>query len=146
MNEEILAYIDRFDEKRRPAYQHLLTLIADNIADGFELQMQYGMPSFVVPLSKYPKGYHVDPSTPLPFLGIGIQKGHIGLYHMGIYADQDLLAWFQDEYKRQVPTILDMGKSCIRLKNVNNIPYSLIADLVSKMSADEWINIYESKI
>lgn len=87
-----------------------------NIPSDFELVMQYNMPSFVVPKSLYPPGYHVDPSLPLPFLALGVQKHHIGIYHMGIYANEDLLHWFEENYATQVPTKLDIGKSCIRLK------------------------------
>lgn len=143
--EAIDTYIATIDEGRRDTYIKLFKILEENIPEGFELNFGYGMPGFDVPFSRYPKGYHVDPTQPLPFIALGIQKGHIGLYHLGIYADEDLLHWFQDEYKKQVPTKLNMGKSCIRFTNVKNIPFDLIGELVSKMSVDEWIAIYENR-
>ena len=142
----IQIYIEEIDEKRRPAYENLLEILKTNLPNDFELKMQYGMPSFVVPRSLYPQGYHTDPKMDLPFLSLGIQKGHIGIYHLGIYANQKLLSWFQEEYSKQVPTKLNMGKSCIRLTNVDNIPYDLFAKLASQMSAQEWISIYDNNI
>ncbi|NLL75520.1 MAG: DUF1801 domain-containing protein [Erysipelothrix sp.] len=142
----IQTYIEEIDEKRRPAYEKLLDILKTNLPKDFELKMQYGMPSFVVPRSLYPEGYHTDPKMDLPFLSLGIQKGHIGIYHLGIYANEKLLSWFQEEYSKQVPTKLNMGKSCIRLTNVDNIPYDLFAKLASQMSAQEWISIYDNNI
>ena len=108
--------------------------------------MGYGMLSYVVPHSKYPDGYHCDPSTPLPFISLASQKNHIGFYHMGIYSDPKLLEWFTTEYPKHASNKLDMGKSCIRFKNTNKIPFELLGELVSKMTADQWIAHYESVI
>lgn len=142
----IQTYINQIDDKRRPAFEKILEILKTNLPKEFELTFQYGMPSFVVPRSLYPQGYHTDSTKDLPFLSLGIQKGHIGLYHLGIYANEKLLTWFQEEYSKQVPTKLNMGKSCIRLTNVNYIPYDLIAKLVSQMSAEEWISIYQNNL
>ena len=114
-----------------------------NLPDGFEETMNYNMPSWVVPHSLFPQGYHVNPELPLPFLSIASQRGHIGLYHMGIYASPALMKWFTLEYPNHCKTKIDMGKSCIRFKNVSKIPYQLIGMLCSKMSAQEWINLYQ---
>lgn len=141
---EIEDYINTIDPARKEAYIKLLTILKSSLPKEFELTFQYGMPSFVVPFKLYPKGYHVDPSKQLPFLALGVQKGHIGLYHLGIYADPKLLNWFETEYTKQVPTKLNMGKSCIRFTNIKNIPYNLIQELATKMSVQEWIEIYES--
>lgn len=146
MSPEITEFINGIEEKYKDAYVKLLDLLIQNMPSGFELTMQYNMPSFVVPKKLYPQGYHVDPNQPLPFLALGVQKHHIGLYHLGIYADTNLLDWFQKEYAKQVPTKLDMGKSCIRFKNPSNIPFELIAKLVTKMSVDDWIQIYTNNI
>lgn len=93
----------------------------------------------------YPNGYHCTPEQPLPFLGIASQKNFIAIYHMGIYADPVLMKWFVEEYPKHCSTKLDMGKSCIRFKNVKNIPYDLIAQLVAAMSVDDWIRMYETQ-
>ena len=102
------------------------------------------MPGYVVPHSLYPAGYHCNPSDPLPFMSIASQKNFVALYHMGIYADPELLAWFEAEYPKHSKTKLKMGKSCIRFKNLKNIPYDLIAELVTKMPPEKWIGVYDA--
>jgi hypothetical protein len=99
-----------------------------------------------VPLSRYPQGYHVKKGEPLPFLSLASQKNHIALYHMGLYGNQEMEAWFVKEYADRVPTKLDMGKSCIRFKNPDHIPYDLIAELCQKMTVDEYVNAYEKSL
>jgi hypothetical protein len=108
--------------------------------------MNYGMPAFVVPHSIYPNGYHCNPKLPLPFINYASQKNYIALYHMGIYAKSDLLNWFIKEYPNHCKTKLDMGKCCIRFKKLEHIPYALIGELVSKMTVEEWISLYEKNI
>ncbi len=140
------AYIEQVDEKWRDSFAKLADVVATNIPDGFEQTMTYDMISYVVPLSSYPKGYHVTPNTPLPFISLAAQKRHIAVYHMGIYADNALLSWFQEEYAKRVPTKLNMGKSCIRFTSTKNIPYDLIGELVSKMTPAQWVNRYEREL
>jgi len=139
-------YIQNAPEERHEALTHLRDVILKNLPKGFKEELNYGMPGYVVPHSIYSAGYHCDPKLPLPFMNFASQKNFIAFYHMGIYADAELLGWFQKEYKKEVPTKLDMGKSCIRFKNVNNIPFDLIGQLVSKMSVEDWINLYEKQI
>ncbi|SDO17574.1 DUF1801 domain-containing protein [Alkalicoccus daliensis] len=140
---EINPYLNSIDEKWKPSFQKLLQVIEQNIPEGFVLQMQYRMPSFVVPFTVYPSGYHAGKNTPLPFISVAAQKNHIAVYHMGIYADQELLQWFQGEYSRHMSTKLNMGKSCIRFTNPDKIPYELLGDLVSRVTVKEWIKMYE---
>lgn len=139
-------YVQNAPEERHQALNKLREVILENLPKGFHEELNYGMPGYVVPHSIYPSGYHCDPKLPLPFMGFASQKNHIAFYHMGIYADDKLLNWFQEEYKKVVPSKLDMGKSCIRFKNVKNIPYELIGQLVSKVSVDDWISTYEKQI
>lgn len=120
--------------------------ILDNIGANIEPQMNYGMIGYVIPHSRYPDGYHCDPKLPLPFMNIANQKNFIALYHMGLYADKKILDWFTAEYPKYVKTKLDMGKSCIRFKKMDQIPYELIGKLVAKMDAEEWIELYEAKV
>ena len=120
--------------------------ILDNLPRGFEPAMSYGMIGYVVPHSIYPDGYHCSPELPLPFMNIASQKNFIGVYHMGVYAIPELKAWFEEQYAEQVPTRLDMGKSCVRLKKIDQIPYELIGELASKMTPQEWIETYESAV
>lgn len=136
-------YLKSLPDDRRKALTELRKVILKNLPKGFSEVMNYGMMGYVVPHSKYPDGYHCDPTLPLPFIGLASQKNFIALYHMGLYADQTLLKWFQSEYPNHSKAKLDMGKSCIRFKKTENIPFQLIGDLVSKMSPDKWIEIYE---
>lgn len=101
------------------------------------------MIGYVVPHKIYPEGYHCNPELPLPFINLASQKNYISLYHMGLYADQKLLNWFIAEYEISGAGKLDMGKSCIRFKDTVDIPYPLIGKLCSKMSAENWIKLYE---
>ena len=147
MNKDsVKDYINLLESDRKKTITQLINVIEQNIPKGFEKVMNYGMPSFVVPHSIYPKGYHVTPDLPLPFIGIASQKNHIGFYHMGLYADSKLLDWFISEYPKYCKLKLDMGKSCIRFKNISEIPYELIGILSSKMTVKDWIDIYEKNI
>jgi len=139
-------YLEALPEDRKPVVARLREVILSNLPEGFEEQLSYGMIGFVVPLSTYPEGYHAKEGEPLPFLALASQKNYVALYHMGLYGDPKLEAWFVKEYAEQVPTKLDMGKSCIRLKNPDHIPYDLIAELVQQMTVDEYIDIYEKSI
>ncbi len=147
MNKDsVKDYINLLESDRKKTITQLINVIEQNIPKGFEKVMNYGMPSFVIPHSIYPKGYHVTPDLPLPFIGIASQKNHIGFYHMGLYADSKLLDWFMSEYPKYCKLKLDMGKSCIRFKNISEIPYELIGILTSKMTVKDWIDIYEQNI
>ncbi len=136
-------YLDSLPEDRKEALSELRKVILKNLPKGFEECINYGMLGYVVPHSKYPNGYHCDPKLPLPFMAIASQKNFVALYHMGIYADQKLLEWFTDEFPKHSKAKLDMGKSCIRFKKLDQIPYRLIGELVSKISPEKWIDTYE---
>jgi hypothetical protein len=139
-------YIDTLPEDRKDAMSELRNVIKKNLPKGFSESMGYGMLGYAVPHSLYPAGYHCDPKQPLPFLGIASQKNFIAVYHMGIYADPKLLDWFVKEYPKHVKTKLDMGKSCIRFKKPDQIPFKLIGELASKMTPQDWINLYEKNL
>jgi len=139
-------YLEEIPEERKVVFLKLREAILNNIPKGFEEQLSYGMLGYVVPHSIYPNGYHCTPKLPLPFVAIASQKNFIALYHMGIYANSDLLQWFVEEYPKHCKNKLDMGKSCIRFKNFNQIPFDLIAELMQKMTVEQWINCYESQL
>ncbi len=143
-SEDISSYIDALTEERRIVFNKLRKVIIDNLPTGFNEVYSYKMIGYVVPHSLYPKGYHCDPKLPLPFINIASQKNFIAIYHMGIYGDEDLLTWFKEEYPKHCTTKLDMGKSCIRFKNIKKIPYQLIGQLAKKMTVEQWISTYES--
>ncbi|MFE3866454.1 DUF1801 domain-containing protein [Flavobacterium sp. LS2P90] len=136
------AYLEEIPEERKDAFNKL----RETIPKGFVEQISYGMISYVVPHSIYPDGYHCEPKLPLPYINIASQKNFIALYHMGIYANPELLNWFVTEYPKYSSQKLDMGKSCIRFKKRDQIPFELIAKLVQKISVQEWVNCYESQI
>ncbi|MGO3181802.1 MAG: DUF1801 domain-containing protein [Aequorivita sp.] len=137
-------YVATLPEDRKVVMQKLRETINKNLPEGFEETMQYGMISYVVPHSIYPDGYHCKPTNALPFMSISSMKNHVGFHHMGIYSDPELLQWFTDEYPKHTKEKLDMGKSCIRFKKMENIPFELLGTLTTKMSVDEWIAKYES--
>jgi len=139
-------YISKLSGERKTAISRLRKVISENLPEGFEETMSYGMIGFVVPKSIYPKGYHVTPELPLPFINIASQKNFVALYHSGVYADKKLYEWFVSEFPKHSKTKLDMGKSCIRFKKTENIPYELIGELVKKMKVEDWVKLYESKI
>jgi len=144
--QNIEEYLNELPKDRKTAMNNLRETILANIPKGFNEEMSYGMIGYVVPHSIYPNGYHCNTKLPLPFINIASQKNFIALYHMGIYASPDLLKWFTDEFPKHSNQKLDMGKSCIRFKKADQIPFNLIADLVQKMSVEEWIAIYESQM
>lgn len=125
-------------------FNKLHDIIVKNLPTGFEAAISYGGLGYVVPHTIYSAGYHCKPSEPLPFAGLASQKHSINFYHMGMYADPQLLEWFVTEYPKHTKQKLDMGKSCIRFKKLDDIPYELIGELMKKMSVKEWINIYET--
>lgn len=139
-------YISQVPEERQDTLKKLRKVIKDNLPKGFEEGMQYKMIGYYVPHSVYPDGYHCDSKTPLPFMSFASQKNSVNLYHMGIYAKKELLDWFVGEYPKHCKRKLDMGKSCIRFKKMDEIPFELIGELTKKMSSEEWIDIYESAL
>lgn len=144
--DSIQDYIASLPGDRQEVINRLRQVILEALPEGFEEMINYGMIGYVVPHKLYPSGYHCDSKLPLPFMNIASQKNFVALYHMGIYANQDLMDWFVTEYPKHCKAKLDMGKSCIRFKKMNQIPYELIAQLVSKMTPQDWINLYEEQI
>ena len=138
-------YIDRLPEERKRVVGELRKVILKNLPKGFVEQMGYGMLGYVVPHSLYPNGYHCDPQQPLPFMNVASQKNFVAVYYMG-FADKKLLEWFTGEYRKYSKTKLDMGKSCLRFKKMDQIPYKLIGELAAKITPQKWIAIYEKQI
>jgi hypothetical protein len=136
-------YLKELPIDRAPYFIKLRDTILNNIPLGFEEVMSYGMISYVVPHTIYPAGYHCDPKLPLQFTAIASQKNFIAIYHMGIYGSPKLYDWFVTEYPKHCKTKLDMGKSCIRFKKMDDIPYKLIAELMTKITVKDWINVYQ---
>lgn len=137
------AYLESVPPEWKPAYSELLNVFRSHLPAGFEETISYGLPSFVVPHSLFPAGYHCKPSEPLPFISIRVGKGGLSVYHMGLYAHKDLMDWFTKAYAEKGNTKLDMGKSCIRFKKPAQIPYGVMGELAGKMTPGEWIDAYQ---
>lgn len=137
-------YIQELPDDRVEAVTKLRKVINDNLPKGFKEEMSYGMIGYVVPHEIYPAGYHCSPKLPLPFMSFASQKNSVNFYHMGIYAKPELLNWFTSEYPKHSTAKLDMGKSCIRFKKMDQIPFDLIGELVQKMTVEDWIKCYEA--
>ncbi len=139
-------YISQLPDDRKDALIRLREAILKNLPEGFAEQISYGMIGYVVTHTAYPPGYHCDPKLPLPFMALASQKNHIAVYHMGIYADKALMDWFVSNFPKHTKAKLDLGKSCIRFKKPEQIPYDLIGELAGKMAAEYWIHVYETTI
>ena len=137
-------YIESLPEERKMVMNELRKVIKKNLDKNFAEGMGYGMMGYSVPHKIYPAGYHCNPQDPLPFMGLASQKNFIAVYHMGMYADKKLLDWFVKEFPKHSKSKLDMGKSCIRFKKMDDVPVKLIGELAGKMTAKEWIKMYES--
>ncbi len=142
----VASYVDALPAERKAAFKKLRQVIKKKLPKGFKEVLNYNIPSYVVPHSIYPDGYHCDPKLPLPFMSVASQKNFIALHHMGIYSDPKLLAWFQKEWPKHVDTKLDMGKSCIRFKKIETIPYELIGQLAAKMTVKDWVSRYDKHV
>ncbi len=141
----VKEYIDGLPADRKEAITQLRTVIQKKLPKGFQEEMSYGMIGYVVPHTLYPAGYHCNPKLPLPFMNIASQKNFIAVYHMGIYADPKLMDWFLAEFPKHSKSKLDMGKSCIRFKKTEQIPFELIGELASKMTVKDWVAMYEKQ-
>jgi hypothetical protein len=137
----VTEYLNSLPEDRKLAMTKLRSAIKKNLPKGFEEVMAYGSMGWVVPHSLYPAGYHCDPKQPLPFLGLASQKNYVSVYHMALY-DGALLGWFKDQWGEYTSKKLDMGKCCVRFKKPEEIPFELIGELASKMTPQQWIEIY----
>ena len=140
----VKEYLEELPADRVEPVKKLRNAVLKNLQEGFKEEMSYGMIGYVVPHSLYPDGYHCDPKLPLPFACIASQKNFIAFYHMGVYADKKLLDWFIKEYPIHSKQKLDMGKSCIRFKKPDQIPYDLIGELIGKIKVKDWIKVYET--
>ncbi|MDG1526841.1 MAG: DUF1801 domain-containing protein [Schleiferiaceae bacterium] len=142
----IAEYVKQIPEDRQQVFEKLLSILRENLPHGFEECLSYGMPAFSVPHSLYPQGYHVSPQVALPFISIASQKNFIAFYHMGLYATPELNSWWQEEYPKYSSRKLDIGKSCVRFKKMDDIPFELIQELAQKVSPEEWIATYEKQL
>jgi len=139
-------YLSELPEDRRIVMEKLRSVASKKLPKGFNEVMSYGMLGYVVPHEIYPNGYHCTPELPLPFFNIASQKNSINIYHMALYGDKQLYDWFVTEYPKHCKSKLDMGKSCVRFKKLDDIPFDLIGELLSKLTVEDWIKMYEKML
>ena len=144
--ETVREYLDQLPDDIIKVMSTIRKTLKANLPKGFKETIQYNMPGFVVPHRIYPDGYHCDPKVPLPFINFASQKNFVALYHMGIYADPKVLKWFTTEFQKHCKGKLDMGKSCVRFKKMDDIPYELIGELAKKFTVEDWVTLYERKV
>ena len=138
----VAEYLDTLPDDRREAIEAVISVINKNLNKGFEQGMQYGMPAWFVPHSVYPDGYHCDPSQPLPFASIASQKNHMSFYMCGLYYSDEEMERFQTAWKKTGKR-LDMGKSCIRFKKLENLPVEVIGKVAAAQSVDDFILAFD---
>lgn len=143
-SESVEEYLKRVPAIHRVALERVRSILHQELPEGFEETIGYGMLAWVVPLSLYPQGYHCRPEEPLPFINLAAQKQHLTLYHGGLYADQALNAWFTEAYEKACGRKPNMGKSCVRFRKSDGIPEDLLRELFRKISVEQWISTYEA--
>ena len=133
-------YLAELPPDRREAISKVRQVVLDNLPEGYEEGMQYGMIGYSIPLSRYPVTYN---KQPLGYIGLASQKNYMSLYLMTVYGNPEVEEWFHERY-RATGKKLDMGKSCLHFKSVDDLPLDLIAEVVGKTAVDEYIRYYEA--
>ena len=133
-------YLDELADERRGIVEAVRDVVKTNLPDGYEETVQFGMISYVVPLERYPKTYN---RQALQYAALASQKNYVSLYLMNVYGDQETERWFLDRYKASGKR-LDMGKSCVRFKSVEDLPLDLVGEAIARTSVDAYIAVYET--
>ena len=136
-------YLSVLPEERRGVLQAVRQTILENLPQGYEEGIQYGMIGYYVPHDIYPAGYHADPRQPLPFAALASQKNHMAIYLMSVYANPELERWFRAAWTNAGKK-LDMGKSCVRFKELAAVPLDVIAEVVRRVPVSDFIDQCES--
>lgn len=135
----VKEYLDSLPDDRSEAIQAVRKVVLDNLSEGYVEVMQYGMISYVIPLSTYPVTYN---KQALGLASLGSQKNYMALYLMNVYGDPETEEWFKARYKASGKK-LDMGKSCVRFKSLDDLPLDLIGETISRTPVNEFILRYE---
>ena len=143
-------YLRELPPDRRAAIEAVRNVMRRNMDKGYQERMAYGMIGYSVPHSTYPAGYHCDPKMALPFAGLASQKNHMALYMMCHYSNPTEEDWFRKAWDKEVKAgrakKLDMGKSCIRFKKLDDLPLEVIGEAIARMPAKKWIEVYQTAI
>jgi len=135
----VQEYLDELPEDRRGALETVRATILDNLPDGYEEVMNWGMITYQVPLEVYPETYNKQPLT---YAALASQKNHMAVYLSGIYSDDDAREHFEKAYSATGKR-LDVGKSCVRFKKLDDLPLDVIGDAVATHSVQEFVQTYE---
>ncbi len=141
----VKEYLDSLPEDRRKALNKVRKVIKQNLPKGYKEGMQYGMIGYFVPHSIYPYGYHCNPKEPLPFAALASQKNHMAMYLSCVYGHEGTQDAFRKAWEKTGKK-LDMGKSCVRFKKVEDLALDVIGDTIAKVPVDEYIEFYETAI
>ena len=140
----VADYLASLPPDRRAALERIREVILANLDKEYEEGMSHGMIGYTVPKSLYPPGYHTDPKQGLPFVSLASQKNYMSLYLMGLYVggtDSPLARWFHEAWAKTGKK-LDMGKSCIRFKKLDDLPLEVIGEAIRRQPARAFIEQY----
>ena len=132
-------YLSELSDERREWVSTVREVVLANLPEGYEEVMDFGMIAYVVPLSVVPKTYN---GHPLMYAAIASEKSYVSVHLMNIYANPETQKWFVDSYKATGKR-MNMGKSCVRFKKLDDLPLELIGEAVGKTSMDDWVSVYE---
>ena len=141
----VKEYLAGLPDDRREAIKAIRAVVLKNLPRGYKEGMQYSMIGYFVPHSVYPAGYHCDPRQPLPFAGLASQKNHMAIYLMCIYGDPEHATWFRAAWSKTGKK-LDMGKSCVRFKKIDDVPLQVIGQAIKRVPVKKFIAYYEKTI
>ena len=144
-HETIKSYLSSLPPERLELVEAIRGVIAKNIDPRFEEGMQYGLPAWYLPHSEYEHGYHCDPKQPLPFASVGSKKSHVGIYLFCIYCTPEEQERFAAEWKK-TGCRLDMGKSCIRVKSLDQVPLAVVGGAIKRATAKKFVKAYEATL
>ena len=141
----VKQYLAELPDDRREAIQAVRRVIPDALPVGYEEGMPYGILGYYVPHSNYPSGYHCDPKQPLPYAALASQKNYMSVYMTCVYGDPEHQAWFRTAWAKTGKK-LDMGKSCVRFKRLEDLPLKLIGQAIKRVPVKKFIAFYESAL
>ncbi|HYJ11049.1 MAG TPA: DUF1801 domain-containing protein [Polyangiaceae bacterium] len=137
-------YLASLPSDRKQAIAAVRSVIKKHLPKGYVETTQYGMISYVVPLSTYPDGYLGKKDVPLPYICLASQKHHMAVYLMCVYDDAELSQWFTTAWKKSGKK-LDMGKSCLRFKSVDDLALNVLGEAIGRVSVKDYITLYARK-
>ena len=136
-------YLAALPADRRAAISAVRKVINDNLPDGYEEGIQFGMIGWHVPLSMYPAGYGENKKVPLPLLGLASQKSGMVLHFVCFYGHPTLSDWFVTEYKKSGKK-LDMGKGCVRFNKLDDLALDVVGGTIARLPVKEHIANYQA--